>query len=246
MGYSQQEFVAELLYGNAFLERFEPQLSSLAGDAEFVTLVRGIHEEAAGRFGGSLAQEKRFASNELYSCGAAERFPDLGEIVSAVRADGYAMSSAFITVYFAMFLLGAIGDECIRGGGDGAPGRKGERGPWNERDFRLRWPAEYRCEDGHYVRSKNEAIVDNWLYSHSICHAYEKAVFDQQTGATLCSDFFIPGKGLYVEVWGMSDERYEARRAEKAAVYQRCGCKLLGIDGDDVKNVDDVLSRELL
>ena len=57
--------------------------------------------------------------------------------------------------------------------------------PFDEADFRLRWQAEYRCEDGHYVRSKNEAIVDNWLYSHSICHAYEKAVFDQQTGATL-------------------------------------------------------------
>ena len=246
MDCSQQELEAELLYGRAFLERFEPQLTSLAADVEFVALVREIHEEAAERFGGSLAQEKRFASNELYNRGAAGRFPDLGEIVSAVRADGYAMSSAFITVYFAMFLLDAVRNEDVREGGDGASGPKGGRGPWNERDFRLRWPAEYRCEDGHYVRSKNEAIVDNWLYSHGVCHAYEKAVFDQQTGSTLCSDFFIPGKSLYVEVWGMSDGRYESRRAEKAAVYQRCGCKLLGIDGDDVKNVDDVLSRELL
>ena len=113
-----------------------------------------------------------------------------------------------------------------------------------EADFRLRWPAEYRCEDGHYVRSKNEVIVDNWLYSHGVCHAYEKAVFDPETGITLCSDFFAPAKNLYIEIWGMTSQEYESKRMRKIEVYNRLGCKLLEINGDDVKNIDDVLARE--
>lgn len=114
----------------------------------------------------------------------------------------------------------------------------------DEADFRLRWRAEYRCEDGHYVRSKNEMIVDNWLYSHGICHAYEKAVFDAESGKTMCSDFFVPSMNLYIEIWGMTSENYAARRAEKVELYRKLGCKLFEIDGDDVKNVDDVLTRE--
>lgn len=117
--------------------------------------------------------------------------------------------------------------------------------PSDEADFRLRWPAEYRCEDGHYVRSKNEVIVDNWLYSHGVCHAYEKAVFDSGTGETLCSDFFVPAQDLYIEIWGMTSQEYESRRERKIELYRRLGCRLLEIDGDDVRNIDDVLTREL-
>lgn len=114
----------------------------------------------------------------------------------------------------------------------------------DEADFRLRWPAEYRCEDGHYVRSKNEVIVDNWLYSHGVCHAYEKAVFDPKTGDTLCSDFFVPTKNLYIEIWGMASREYESRRVQKVELYRKLGCRLLEINSDYVKNIDDVLSRE--
>ena len=247
MGYSDKELAAELLYGHIFLERFDSQLSALETDAEFVALVRSIHAEATNRYGGSIEKEKRFASNELFTSSAAKRFAPLGDIVAAVKADGYTISSALITVYFAMFLRGAIEPRKAAVNTDAAGRQSGGAAmPRNERDFRLQWPAEYRCEDGHYVRSKNEAIVDNWLYSHGICHAYEKAVFDRETGATLCSDFFVPERNLYIEVWGLSDARYEARRAEKVAIYEKLGCRLLGIYGDDVKNIDDVLSRGLL
>src|ERR1039457_5867241 len=34
-------------------------------------------------------------------------------------------------------------------------------------------PPTYRTEDGHRVRSKAEVIIDDWLYSHNIVHAYE-------------------------------------------------------------------------
>ena len=115
--------------------------------------------------------------------------------------------------------------------------------PSNEVDFRRRWRADFRCEDGHYVRSKNELIVDNWLYSHGIPHAYEKSVYDQETDDWLCSDFFVPSKSLYIEIWGLTSQEYESNRKRKVELYRRLGCRLLEIDGDDVKNIDDVLSR---
>ena len=112
-------------------------------------------------------------------------------------------------------------------------------------DSRLKWPTEHRCEYGHYVRSKNEVIVDNWLYSHGVCHAYEKAVYDPEGDDWLYCDFYVPELGLYIEIWGMTTEGYTARRARKVEIYRRLGCRLLEIDGDAMKNVDDVLSREL-
>ena len=41
-------------------------------------------------------------------------------------------------------------------------------------DYRNRYPAEYRCTDGHPVRSKSEQLIDEWLYRHHIAHGYEE------------------------------------------------------------------------
>ena len=30
--------------------------------------------------------------------------------------------------------------------------------------------ANYRCMDGHYVRSRAEVMIDNWLYTNGIAH----------------------------------------------------------------------------
>ena len=243
MPYNDNELKRELLYGTAFLDRFERQLNSLKADAAFVELIASIRQQSRERYGESLQEEKRYAANVLYENGAVKTYKALGEIVEGVKADGYTITSALITSYIAMYLLDA--DTAHSEGGKAAIARSGGAAPFNEVDFRLRWKAEYRCEDGHYVRSKNEAIVDNWLYSHGICHAYEKAVFDPDSGDTLCSDFYVPAMNLYIEIWGMSSQEYVLRRERKTALYGRLGCRLIEIDGDTVKNIDDVLSREL-
>ena len=113
-----------------------------------------------------------------------------------------------------------------------------------EVDYRLRWPRKFRCEDGHYVRSKNEVIVDNWLYSHGVCHAYEKAVYDLETKKPFYCDFFVPAKNLYIEIWGLESREYELKQMRKVELYRKLDYRLLEINSDDVKNIDDVLSRE--
>ena len=240
--FTEPELVKELLYGASFLERFEGQLTSLRSEPSFVELIDTIRTQAYERFGEPLQDEKRFASDALYKSGAVRTYKPLSEIVDSVKADGYTMSSALITTYLAMYLLDSNAKPSVIGAQPVAP--QVAQAPFNEADFRLRWKAEYRCEDGHYVRSKNEAIVDNWLYSHGICHAYEKAVFDPDSGDTLCSDFFVPAMNLYIEIWGMATQEYAIRRERKVDLYRKLSCRLLEIHGDAVKNIDDVLSRE--
>ena len=43
-------------------------------------------------------------------------------------------------------------------------------------DFREKFKAEYQTNDGHYVRSRAELVIANWLFAESIAYAYEKRV----------------------------------------------------------------------
>ena len=41
-------------------------------------------------------------------------------------------------------------------------------------DFRIKYPANLRTPDGHYVRSRAELLIDDFLYKNRIVHAYER------------------------------------------------------------------------
>ena len=84
-----------------------------------------------------------------------------------------------------------------------------ERVPPLEEDFRKKYPAKYRTLDGHYVRTKSEVIIDNWLYNKRIVHAYERKLpIDED----VYCDFFIPEGKCYMEYWGMQDAEYLKRK----------------------------------
>ena len=112
-------------------------------------------------------------------------------------------------------------------------------------DFRLRYQAKYRCEDGHYARSRIEVIVDNWLFNHNIAHAYEKKI----PGQKMICDFYVKkadGKEIYIEVWGGlenpdDNKRYLARKNEKEKIYKKLNLKLVSISESYFSNIDDFL-----
>lgn len=109
-----------------------------------------------------------------------------------------------------------------------------------EIDYRLRFEAKYRCEDGHYVRSRMEVIIDNWLFNHNISHAYEKRVLNLNM---LC-DFYIKhknGKEYYIEAWGMEDKVYLSRKEEKIQNYNSNKLNLISIDNNTLLNLDDFM-----
>jgi len=62
--------------------------------------------------------------------------------------------------------------------------------------FRGKFEAKHRSADGHFVRSKAEMIIDNWLYMAEIVHAYERKLPIEED---VYSDFYIPTGKVYVD-----------------------------------------------
>jgi hypothetical protein len=111
-------------------------------------------------------------------------------------------------------------------------------------DFRKKFPANYRCMDGHYVRSRAEVMIDNWLYTNGIAHAYERKLPIEDD---VYSDFYIKSGNVYIEFWGMeSDEKYAKRKTIKQKAYSDHEFNLIELNDDDLNNLDDILPRKLL
>ncbi len=110
--------------------------------------------------------------------------------------------------------------------------------------FREKFDAKYRAMDGHFVRSRGELAVDNWLYVTGIVHAYERKLPIEEE---VYSDFYLPGGKVYVEYWGMEDDaKYAARKAKKLAIYEKHGYSLVELNDEDICSLDDVMPRKLL
>ena len=122
-----------------------------------------------------------------------------------------------------------------------------EKKSFDDEDFRKQFPAELHCEDGHYVRSKAEMLIDNWLYQHGIVHAYEKSVFmATDPSAVVLSDFYVPEGKVYIEFWGLSeDEKYQKRKKFKQRLYKENKLKLIELEEKDVKRLGDIMPRKL-
>jgi hypothetical protein len=114
----------------------------------------------------------------------------------------------------------------------------------NYSDFRNKYPAEHRTEDGHWVRSRAEVIIDNALFNYKLAHAYEKKL---PVAEDLYSDFFIPNGNVYIEFWGMEeDPKYVARKKAKIEIYKKYNFNLIELNDKDIKNLDDYLPNKLL
>ena len=111
-------------------------------------------------------------------------------------------------------------------------------------DFRKKYPADYRCMDGHYVRSRAEVMIDNWLYTNGIAHAYERKL---PIESDVYSDFYIKAGNVYIEFWGMeSDARYAKRKAVKQKEYADNEFNLIELNDKDLNHLDDILPRKML
>ena len=110
--------------------------------------------------------------------------------------------------------------------------------------FRHKFEAKHRSTDGHFVRSKAEMLIDNWLYMAEIVHAYERKLPIEEE---VYSDFYIPTGKVYIEFWGYdNDEKYLERKQKKQAIYQKYNFNLIELTDEEVLNLDDILPRMLL
>ena len=111
-------------------------------------------------------------------------------------------------------------------------------------NFRDNWPANFRTQDGHRVRSKAEMIIDNLLYQYGIVHAYERQL---PIDENVLSDFYLPAGKVYIEYWGMdNDPKYADRKKKKIEIYRKHDISLIELTDSDIQNLDDNLPKKLL
>ncbi|WP_114765111.1 glycerol kinase [Vibrio rhodolitus] len=109
--------------------------------------------------------------------------------------------------------------------------------------FQHKFAAKHRTLDGHYVRSRAELIIDNWLYMNGIVHAYDRALPIEQEQL---SDFYLPTGKVYLQYWGdehgaMADEEIERIRA----LYRHHQFALIDVYSDEIERLDQVLPARL-
>lgn len=110
-------------------------------------------------------------------------------------------------------------------------------------DFRDKFKPEHRATDGHNVRSKAELIIDNWLYFSKIVHAYERKLPIEEE---IYCDFYIPTGKVYIEYWGLEEDKYLARKEKKLEIYRKYKLNLIELFDKDVSNLEDTLPAKLL
>lgn len=116
--------------------------------------------------------------------------------------------------------------------------------PSEEIGFREKFEAKHRATDGHFVRSKAEMLIDNWLYMAEIVHAYERKLPVEED---VYCDFYIPTGKVYIEYWGYeNDPKYLKRKEAKREIYEKYGFNLIELNDEHVQNLDDILPRLLL
>jgi hypothetical protein len=131
---------------------------------------------------------------------------------------------------------------------DMAAGRKAtshEPAAREEVDFRRKFPPKFLCSDGHWVRSKAELLVDNWLYTRRppIAHAYERRLPVEEEAY---ADFYIPVGDCYIEYWGLDTPEYTDRQQRKLELYDRYKFRVISLREHDIEKLDDLLPVKLL
>jgi hypothetical protein len=110
--------------------------------------------------------------------------------------------------------------------------------------IRVKYEANHRTKDGHYVRSRAEVIIDDTLYDYGLVHAYEKKVPIEEE---LYTDFYLPNGKVYIEFWGLeNDPKYLEREKVKKKIYDKYDLKLIELTDSDILNLDDHLPKKLL
>lgn len=109
--------------------------------------------------------------------------------------------------------------------------------------FRQKFEAKHRTLDGHYVRSKGELKIDNWLYMNGIVHAYDRQLPIEDD---VLSDFYLPSGKVYLQYWGSDHGEVDAKRQQQLrAIYAEHHFALIEVFPSEIDKLDEVLPARL-
>ncbi len=108
-------------------------------------------------------------------------------------------------------------------------------------------------EDGHIVKSKDEAIIDNYLYNHKILHRYEKEYYpnnSEKYEKPIHPDWILPNYNdlgnVYIEYWGIENsKKYEEEKEYKLQIYKEDKVTLISLYPKDITNLSEILEMKL-
>jgi len=109
--------------------------------------------------------------------------------------------------------------------------------------FQQKFAAKHRTLDGHYVRSRAELIIDNWLYMNGIVHAYDRQLPIEEDQL---SDFYLPTGKVYLQYWGDDNgptSEQDIKRIKQ--LYQQQQFSLIEVFTDEIDKLDQVLPSRL-
>jgi len=113
-------------------------------------------------------------------------------------------------------------------------------------NFRDRYSCQFRCDDGHMVRSLSEQAIDNWLSRNGYQHAYEPELPMHEQ---MIPDFSVSGQGgqtVYIEFWGRPDDpAYSGRIQRKRAAYRSNRLTLIELYPHHLNDLNHALRRLL-
>ena len=107
-------------------------------------------------------------------------------------------------------------------------------------------PGTFRTKDGHWVRSKSEQYIANFLFDNRIWYQYERPA--HIGGIELRPDFFLPDLvgGVYLEHFGILDDpRYRQLADRKIELYMQAKLRLIVTDEKDALDMDAALRRKI-
>jgi hypothetical protein len=106
--------------------------------------------------------------------------------------------------------------------------------------------AVYRTDDGHFVNTHVEAVVDNWLFRNGIVHAYEKC-HKEGTESSIISTFFLPLQCVCIDLELSKMNKGDLDQQEKRRkFYAEKELDFIELNEKQALNADNVLPGLLL
>lgn len=101
---------------------------------------------------------------------------------------------------------------------------------------------------GELVKSASEAVIANLLYKNNILYSYEKIYTELMDNNKIYKPDFtidIGGEEIYIEYFGLDDEKYNKNKKEKIKFHKEHNNKFIELDKTPLENIEKELSIKL-